>query len=62
VFNLTVLVLKLFFFYSAEYRMFIVSAVLGAFAKFQKATISFIVSVSLSVRPHGKTRLPLQGF
>jgi hypothetical protein len=29
---------------------------LGAFAKFRKATISFITSVCPPVRPHGKTR------
>ena len=32
--------------------------VLGAFAKLRKATISFV----MSVRPHGTTRLPLDGF
>jgi hypothetical protein len=32
---------------------------LGAFAKLRKATISFVMSVGLSVRPHGTTRLPL---
>ena len=31
---------------------------LGAFAKLRKATISFITSV----RPHGTTRLPLDGL
>ena len=31
---------------------------LGAFAKLRKATISFVTSV----RPHGRTRLPLGGF
>jgi hypothetical protein len=30
----------------------------GAFAKLRKATISF----AMSVRSHGKTRLPLDGF
>jgi len=34
----------------------------GAFAKMRKATVSFIVSVCLSVSPHGTTRLPLGGF
>jgi hypothetical protein len=33
-------------------------SLLGAFAKFRKATISFVVSV----RPYGTTRLPLDGF
>jgi hypothetical protein len=31
---------------------------LGAFAKVRRATISFV----MSVRPHGRTRLPLDGF
>jgi len=31
---------------------------LGAFAEFQTATISLV----MSVRPNGKTRLPLDGF
>jgi len=35
---------------------------LGAFTKLRKATISFVVSVRLCVRPHGATRLPLDGF
>ena len=39
---------------------------LGAFAKFRKATIRFVMfvcpSVHPSVRPHGTTRLPLGGF
>jgi hypothetical protein len=37
---------------------------LGALAKLQKATVSFVVSVCLSpsVRPHGTTQLPLDGF
>ena len=30
----------------------------GAFVKLRKATISFV----MSVRPHGKYRLPLDGF
>ena len=33
------------------------SITLGAFAKLRKATISFVMSVCPSVRPHGKTRL-----
>jgi len=39
--------------------------VLGAFAKFEKTTISFVISVCLSrpfVRPHLTTRFPLGGF
>jgi len=37
---------------------------LDAFAKLRKATISFVTCpyVCLSVCPHGKTRLPLDGF
>jgi hypothetical protein len=35
---------------------------LGAFAKLQKATISFVVSVRLCVRLNGTTWLPLEGF
>ena len=34
------------------------TSILGAFAKLRKATISFVVSV----RPHGTTRFPLEGF
>ena len=30
--------------------------------KLRKATISFFASVRLSIRPHGTTRLPLDGF
>jgi len=40
--------------------------VFGAFAKLSKAIISFVMSVRLlvppSVRPHGITQLPLEGF
>jgi len=35
---------------------------LDAFAKFRKATVSVVMSVRLSVCPHGTTRLPLDGF
>jgi hypothetical protein len=35
---------------------------LGAFAKLQKATISFIMSVRPSVRPNETIRLPLEWF
>ena len=35
---------------------------LGAFVKLQKATISFIISVCLSILVHGTTRLRLDGF
>jgi len=41
-------------------------SILGAFAKLGKATISFVMSHRLSIRPsacpHGTTRLPLEGF
>ena len=33
-----------------------------AFAKLRNQTIFFVISVRTSVRPHGKTRLPLAGF
>ena len=36
--------------------------VLGAFEKLLKASVSFVMSVHLSVRPYGITRLPLDGF
>jgi hypothetical protein len=32
------------------------------FAKFREAAISFIMSVHLSIRPHGTTGFPLDGF
>jgi len=35
---------------------------LGAFAKLWKATISFVMSVCPSVRPHGTTHPPFDGF
>jgi hypothetical protein len=35
---------------------------LGAFAELRKATISFVVSLCPSVRPHGTTSLRLDGF
>jgi hypothetical protein len=38
------------------------SVVLGAFAKFRQATISFVMSACLPVSPHGTTWLPLYGF
>ena len=34
----------------------------GAFVKLRKATISFVMSVCLSVCPHGTTHIPLDGF
>jgi len=34
----------------------------GAFAKLLGATVCFVMFVSSSVRPHGTTRLPLDGF
>ena len=37
-------------------------SLLGFFAKLLKVTISFVKSHRLSVRPHGTTRLPLDGF
>jgi hypothetical protein len=38
------------------------SSFLGAFATLRKATVSFAMSVRLSVCPHGTTRFPLEGF
>jgi hypothetical protein len=38
------------------------SQLLGAIAKLRKATISFVIYVYPSVRPHGTTRLTLDGF
>jgi hypothetical protein len=35
---------------------------LGAFVKLRKPTISFVMAVRLSVRPHTTTRLALDGF
>ena len=35
---------------------------LGEFAKLRKATVSFVMSVRLYVRPHGTSGLPLDGF
>jgi len=37
------------------------SRFIGAFEKFRKASISFVMSVSPSVRPHGTTWLPTDG-
>ena len=37
-------------------------SILGAYAEFQKAIISFVMSVCPSVCPHGTTRLPRDGF
>ena len=34
----------------------------GSFAKLRTATTTFVMSVRLSVCPHGKIRLPLDGF
>jgi hypothetical protein len=35
---------------------------LGAFSKFRKAIISFVISIYPSARPHGTTRLPLAWY
>jgi len=35
---------------------------LGAFVKFGRVMISFVLSICLSVHPHGTTRIPLEGF
>ena len=44
------------------YEVLVFAQFLGAFSKLQKVTISFVMSVRSSVRPHGTTRLPLGGF
>ena len=36
--------------------------VLGVFAKLRSATVSFVMSLCLSIRPCDATRLPLDGF
>ena len=38
------------------------AAFVGAFAKLRKATVSFVMSVVMSVCPHGTTRLQQDGF
>jgi hypothetical protein len=49
--------------YGGMETSFYVLKFLGAFAKLGKMAISFFMSVCLtSVRPHGTTRLPLDGF
>jgi hypothetical protein len=35
---------------------------LGAFAKWRRATVSFVITVCLSVRPREITLLPLDGY
>jgi hypothetical protein len=40
----------------------VMATLLGAFAKLRKTTISLVMSVRLSICPHGATRLPLDGF
>jgi len=35
---------------------------LGAFAKLRKATVSFVMSVRPSVRPHETNQISLDGF
>ena len=49
------------------FRLLLSPSLLGAFAKLRKATVSFVMSVRLSVLspfvyPHGTTRLPLTDF
>jgi hypothetical protein len=44
--------------YSVEYFDGFGLTILGAFAKFRKATSNFV----MSVRPHGTTRLPNEGL
>jgi len=42
--------------------MHVRQAFLGASLKLRKATISFVMSVCLSVCPHGTTHIPLHEF
>jgi len=39
-----------------------IERLIGAFAKLRKGTIRFVTSVCLSVRSHGKTLHPIDGF
>jgi hypothetical protein len=52
--------------FTLKYVFEVFVPLLGAFAKFRKVTISFVMSVRPSVRPfvclHGTIRLPLGGF
>jgi hypothetical protein len=43
-------------------KWFYVAHLLDAFAKLRKTTTSFVMSIRPSVRQHGTTRLPLDGF
>jgi hypothetical protein len=39
-----------------------INTISGAFAKLRKATIGFVISLFLFVRPHGTAQVPLDGF
>jgi len=56
--GVTIKIRKKYFHFGSKQAFF--SLYLGAFAKLRKATISFVICVRPSVRPHGKTRLPLK--
>jgi hypothetical protein len=45
-----------------RWKVLLDKSFLDAFSKLLKVTISFVIYVCLSVRPHGTTRLPLDGF
>jgi hypothetical protein len=45
---------------SGMYLFILACGVLGAFAELRKEIVSFVICPS--VRPHGTTRLPLDGF
>lgn len=47
--------------YSTHYLHMFSNQLLGAYAKLEKAAISFF-SVCTNVHPHGKTQLPLDEF
>jgi len=44
------------------YIMGITKSFSGAFVKLRMTTLSFVMSVRPSVRPHGTTRLPFDRF
>ena len=57
--SIRVNICSVFFYISISLRLF---SFLGPFVKLWKATLRFIIFVLLSVRRHGATRLPLEGF
>jgi hypothetical protein len=47
---------------SRDIRLFLKRSFLGAFKNLRKRTVSLLMSVYPSVRPHGTGRLPLDSF